>query len=103
VSDVAQKLSQAFALHKAGQIAKAEPLYREILQKEPKHFDALHMLGVAYLQTGRNEDAARLITRAVALQQTPIAFNNQGNALQALKRPVEALASFDKALALQPD
>jgi tetratricopeptide (TPR) repeat protein len=31
------------------------------------------------------------------------AFNNRGNALQALKRLDEALASYDKALAFKPD
>ena len=31
------------------------------------------------------------------------ALNNRGNALQDLKRPEEALASYDKALAIRPD
>jgi len=32
-----------------------------------------------------------------------VAYNNQGNALQALRRFDEALASYDKAIALKPD
>jgi len=103
VSVVQQKLSQAFALHTAGQIAKAEPLYREILQAEPKHFDALHMLGVVYLQSGRTAEALRLITKAVTLNPTATALNNQGNALQALERYEDALASYDKAVTAKPD
>ena len=31
------------------------------------------------------------------------AFNNRGNALRRLKRLDEALASYDKAIALKPD
>ena len=32
-----------------------------------------------------------------------MAHNNRGNALGDLKRPAEALASYDKAIALKPD
>ena len=99
-----QKLLQAFALHKAGRLAEAEPLYKTILQTEPKHFDALHMLGVIHLQTGRNEEALRLIGKAVSINPAaPIALNNHGNTLQALGRHQDALKSYDKALANKPD
>ncbi len=102
-SAVQQKLAQAFAFHKAGEVAKAEPLYREILQAEPKHFDAMHMLGVVHLQTGRNDEAVRLITKAVRLNPSAVVLNNQGNALQSLNRYEDALASYDQALAAKPD
>ncbi|MBY0511394.1 MAG: tetratricopeptide repeat protein [Rhodospirillaceae bacterium] len=82
---------------------EAEPLYRAILKKAPKHFDALHMLGVLHLQTGRNEDAFKLITRAVAAKPgAAAALNNQGNALQTLGRLEEALVSYDRALVADP-
>ena len=99
-----QKLLQAFALHKAGQLVEAEPLYKTILQAAPEHFDALHMLGVIHLQTGRNEEALDLIGQAVGINPTaPVALNNHGNALQALGRHQDALTSYDKALAVKPD
>ncbi len=99
-----QTLMQSFAFHKAGELVKAEALYKAILQAEPEHFDALHMLGVVHLQTGRKEEALRLIDLAVTINpQAPIAFNNRGNALQSLDRYQDALASYDKALALKSD
>ncbi len=99
-----QKLAQAFAFHKAGQLAKAEPLYKEILQAAPKHFDALHMLGVIHLQNGRNEEALRLIGKAVGIDPTaPVALNNHGNVLQSLGRHQDALTSYDRALTAKPD
>ena len=99
-----QKLMRAVTLHRTEQFAEAEALYREILQDEPQHFDALHMLGALHLQTGRNEEAARLIGRAVTINgQDAVAHNNYGNALQSLQRYDDALKSYDGSLALRPD
>jgi len=41
--------------HKAGQLAQAETLYRQILQQQPNHPDALHLLGVIAYQAGRHD------------------------------------------------
>ena len=99
-----QKFMQAFAFHRAGQFAAAEPLYKDVLKASAKHFDALHMLGVLCLQTGRNDEALRLIKKATAVDPTAhAAQNNLGNALQAVGRYQEALESYDQALALKPD
>jgi len=98
------QLAQAFAFHKAGDFAQAEPLYQQILKAAPKHFDTLHMLGVVYLQTGRPEEALRLIGKAIDINpKAPIALNNHGNVLQALKRHAEALRSYSRAVALKAD
>ena len=99
-----QKLMQAFAFHRAGQLAKAEPLYKDVLRAAPRHFDALHMLGVLNLQSGHNDEALRLITKAITVKpMDPIAFNNQGNVLQSLQHHEDALESYDRALALKSD
>ncbi len=101
---VQQKLMQAFAFHRAGRVLEAEPLYKEVLQAAPRHFDALHMLGVVHLQTGQYEAALRSINKAIEINpQAPIALNNRGNALQALRRHQDALASYDEALTIKPD
>ena len=47
------KLKEAVAFHQRGKLADAERIYREILQRQPKHFDALHLLGVIAAQTRR--------------------------------------------------
>jgi tetratricopeptide (TPR) repeat protein len=82
----------------------AEKICKETLQQQPKHFDALHFLGLIALQTNRAERSVSLIGRAIALKPDfPDAHNNRGLALLALRRRAEALISYDKAIALKPD
>src|SRR5215467_1172120 len=98
------KLNQGMALHRQGKLADAERCYGEVLQWQPNHFDALHLLGVIAHQTRRTEQGVDLIKRAIGLNPNVAeAHNNLGNALRDLQRPAEALASYDKAIALKPD
>ena len=98
------KLNQGMALHRQGKLADAERCYGEVLQRQPDHFDALHLLGVIAHQTRQTERGVELIKRAIGLNpKVAAAHNNLGNALMDLKRSAEALASYDKAIALKPD
>jgi tetratricopeptide (TPR) repeat protein len=98
------RLQQALALHQQGHLIAAEQGYREVLQAEPNHFDAMHLLGVLAMQTGQAENGVELITRAVALNPNSWgAYNNLGNGQRDLGRLDAALASFDRSIALQPD
>ena len=45
-----QRLRQALALHRAGQLSQACRVYQEILGEQPQHYDALHLLGVIACQ-----------------------------------------------------
>ena len=98
------KLNQGMALHRQGKLADAERCYGEVLQRQPDHFDALHLLGVIACQTRRTERGVELIKRAIGLNpKVAAAHSNLGNALMDLKRPAEALASYDRAIALKSD
>jgi protein O-GlcNAc transferase len=98
------KLNQGTTLHQQGKLADAERIYREVLQRQPNNFEALHMLGVIALQTRHMERAVELIGKAVALNPTvAFAYSNLGTALRNLKRPEDALASYGSAIALKPD
>ena len=72
---------------------------------QPADPDAWHFLGVIALQTGRAEQAVALIEKAVARQPDHAEAHdfNLGNALRALKRHADAVASYDLAIALRPD
>jgi tetratricopeptide (TPR) repeat protein len=103
-ASIEAKLQHALRLHQQGRLIDAERVYREILQHAPAHFDALHLLGVLALQTGRTESGVELIANAVALNPNSWgAHNNLGNGLRELGRLDAALGSFDRSIALRPD
>ncbi len=98
------RFNKGVALHQQGQLVEAERIYGEVLQQQPNHFGALHLLGVIAAQTRRTERAVELIRKAIGLNaKVAAAHNNLGSALLDLKRPADALASYDKAIALKPD
>jgi Flp pilus assembly protein TadD len=51
--------------HRAGRHAVAKTMYREVLALDPRHADALFLLGVLERQAGRLEDARRHLSEAV--------------------------------------
>jgi tetratricopeptide (TPR) repeat protein len=93
---------QAIALQRAGRFAEAERVYADVLQRDPADSDVLHRQGVIALETGRYARAAELIGRALALKPSVAAYVHCGAALRRLGRPAEAVASFDRAIALEP-
>jgi tetratricopeptide (TPR) repeat protein len=98
------RFMQGVALHQQLKLADAERIYIEVLQHQPNHFDALHLLGVIAIQTKRTVRGTELITKAIGLNaKVAAAHSNLGNALRDLKRPEDALASYDRAIALKPD
>lgn len=100
---IAIMFGQALELHQQGRLREAQTLYEGILKKQPKHFDALHMLGVACFQSRQLDRAATLIKKAIALEPDfAQAHNNLGNVLQDQRLFNAALVSYNKALALDP-
>ena len=94
----------ALAHHQAGRLHQAEAGYRQILQGEPHHADALHMLGVIAHQAGKDEIAAGLISNAInSNPYNPYYYFNLGLALQAQDKPGEAIENYQKALSIKPD
>ncbi|MDK9702203.1 MAG: tetratricopeptide repeat protein [Sulfuritalea sp.] len=97
-------VQQAIILQRQGKLAEAEAIYHVILSEHPRHFDALHLLGVAAAQRSNFGSAVELIGQAIAIKpDDAFAHGNLGNALSKLKRPEEALVAYDRALALKPD
>lgn len=89
--------------HKAGRLPQAEAIYRQILQGEPNHPEALHFLGVIAHQTGKNDIAVELISKAIDISASSQMYCNLGAAFQALHKPDKAAESYRKALVLKPD
>ena len=103
-TDIAPLLGAAIGLHQRGQLNEARAIYERILQVNPAHPDALHLLGVVAYQQGRFGQAVELIDRAIVLSPANAAlYANRGVALRELKQLDAAAADYDKAISLKPD
>ena len=97
-------LMAGVALHKKGDLAAAQEVYRQLLTAQPQHFDALHLLGVIALQRNDPSKAVELIGRATQLNRnSAVAFSNLGNAFQALGQHSIAIEKYDRAIGLEPN
>ncbi|MBW1699157.1 MAG: tetratricopeptide repeat protein [Deltaproteobacteria bacterium] len=93
----------AFRYHQSGNLIPAEAAYQRILKNHPRHFDALHMLGVLICQKGELRQGIELLKQAVSLNPLdPTCHNNLGKALHDLGKPKEAIDCFQKAIAIHP-
>jgi len=64
---IPQAMALATQLQGQGRLQQAENLLRQILQQQPQHPFALHLLGVIAHQAGNQPAAAELMQRAIAL------------------------------------
>jgi tetratricopeptide (TPR) repeat protein len=104
MTTLAQTLVQAVGYHQRGHLAQAEQLYRQVLQADPQHVDALHLLGVIAHQVGKSDLAIDYLSQAVRLNpHFAEAHNNLGNALKDQGKLAAAAASYRQALHLKPN
>ncbi len=89
---------QAQQLHRAGRLAEAETIYRQVIMAAPRHADALHSLGALALQAGRAAVAEGLVSQALALRPAAAFQLTRTHALLALGRPLEAVAAAQQVL-----
>ncbi len=93
----------AIQYHQAGQLAEAESIYRQVLQVDPRHADALHYLGVISHQREDPETAVDLISRAIQVVPDNASYHsNLGEAFRALGRFDDASKAYERALAIDP-
>jgi tetratricopeptide (TPR) repeat protein len=97
-------LETALGHHRAGRLAEAETIYRQILAVDAHHADSLHLLGMIEHQRGHHEMAISMIRAAIASNPTEAAYHsNLGAIHQTQGRLDEAAACFERALILKPD
>lgn len=97
-------LLEAVQQHQQGHVTQARQAYIAYLNKEPQNFDARHLLGVTYLQSGDYPVALENIQAALQINpNNAAAYSNLGRVLHETQRYEEALASYDKAIQLKPD
>ena len=95
---------QAVERHKAGDLAGAEALYREILRGDRKNVATLINLAIVLKEEGAYERAEKALRKALAFEpERADAHSNLGTVLECLGRADEAAACYRRALALKPD
>ncbi|MBV8146994.1 MAG: tetratricopeptide repeat protein [Gammaproteobacteria bacterium] len=97
-------LQRAQALHRQGQLQRAQLLYGQVLARDATNFHALHLSGMLAVQTGRPLEALQFLERALEVDPASAqAHFNRGSTLRELGRPESALSAYDRAIALKPD
>ena len=96
-------LQRAVAAHQAGDLEASLEHYRQFLNSNPRHLDALNFAAAAAFHINDIEMAAGFLERLidVAPDQAP-AHNNLGSALRKLERFEEAVAAYRRALDIEP-
>ncbi len=97
-------MARAAEHHAAGRMEEAERLCRQVLQKDPRHVDALRMLGLIAAAAGDLDEAENLLRQALAGAPDHIpAMFELGRVLKELERPEEAIEVYQTLISLQPE
>jgi predicted O-linked N-acetylglucosamine transferase (SPINDLY family) len=98
-----QALDRALEHHRAGRLAEAERLYRQLLEGEPHSPDLFHLLGLVAYRSGRHREARELIERAIAMNPNVARYHdNLGALFLDLGEDERVLAACAVALRLEP-
>ncbi|TAK91698.1 MAG: tetratricopeptide repeat protein [Burkholderiaceae bacterium] len=93
--------ASALRLHQSGDLQMAQELYKQVLEAQPEHLDALYLSGVLATQQQRYGDAYPLLAAARKLNPNIAAVHTALGNLQREQGETEAaLASYASALAL---
>ena len=96
-------LRRGWEAQQAGDFARAEALFREVLAVRPRTFEALHLLGTLLARSGRALDGVDLIKKSLDIQPYNVAaLEDLGAALLDLHFVAEAEDVYRRALALRP-
>ena len=95
---------KAAARHQAGDLADAQRLYLEILQRSPQHGAALHQLGLIAAQTGNLDAALRYLVAAVAAEPGAVeACAHLAQIRMARGELHEAVVCYERVLGMRGD
>jgi protein O-GlcNAc transferase len=101
LGEVFDRALQAF---QSGRLTDAEVLCQQVLQSEPKHADAWHLLGVIAYENKRYDASAAAIHNAIAAAPANAHYHNTlGVVLADAGKCDAAIASCQRALSLQPN
>ncbi len=101
---VRNAIEVAIGYHQQGKLGEAEAIYRKVLQVEPQHATALHLLGVIAFQVKRHADAIMLIKKAIAINPSMgEAYNNLGAVCHDIGDLAPAIDNYRMVIKLKPN
>ena len=104
MTPVSETLRLAMQEQRAGKLRQAAARYRQILEVDPHHIDALHLLGLTSTQLGRHEEARDYLLQAVRLKpEFAEARNSLGTVWMKERKLTEAAECYRQALRLSPE
>jgi tetratricopeptide (TPR) repeat protein len=103
-TEVQDLFQRALERHQSGHLKDAEQLYNKILQEQPSHGEAIHLLGLIGFQQRDYVKAISLITRAVEIDPGfAAAHYNLGRCYEQVEENEKAIRSYNRSLSLKPD
>ncbi|MEH2357229.1 tetratricopeptide repeat protein [Nostoc sp.] len=104
MTTITESLQIASKHYRANDLTKAEQLYRQILEKEPNHPEALYGLGILAQQVGQFQNAEQLLNELLQIQPNSVkAWFSLGNLHQAQGQLPAAVEAYQQAIALMTD
>jgi len=101
---LAEAVARGKALLDAGDAEGAIAVLEPVAKGGSPSAEALFLLGNAYTQAGRLQEAEQAYRSALALEpDDPDTLSNPGVVLYQMQRPSEAVEQFEKAARLLPD
>ena len=101
---IEEALTLAIQNHKKNKFEVAENIYKEILKKDPNHFQTISLLGTLSIQIKNYERAKQLLHKAIKIQPNNAnVYNNLGTLFKELREYQKAINYFQKAIAIQPN
>jgi tetratricopeptide (TPR) repeat protein len=102
--DETMAMLEALEHHRAGRLAEAVQIYQQILQTDPDHADALHLMGNAACQLGDADLSIALISRASTLfPRNTVYLISLGAAYRAKRLYRQAIGCYCRVLEIEPN
>jgi predicted O-linked N-acetylglucosamine transferase (SPINDLY family) len=98
-----QMLQEGARFHSSGDLDRAERIYRNALQRNPRYVPVLLNLGALLRARGRNVDAIGIYRHGLVYDpKNASLLSNMGHALEQIGMVNEAIQSFKRAIAVAP-
>ncbi|MGO1118010.1 tetratricopeptide repeat protein [Rhodovibrionaceae bacterium A322] len=102
--DIPQMLRSALQQQQQGNLDGAESLLKQVLARQPRHSDALKLLGMLRFQQDNPKEAERLLLKAIKVKPDGASYlHDLGVIRQSLGKKDAAIKAFQKAAALRPN